>query len=164
MPKLSEDLVTGRMAPWRSSLYNLLNKQERDSLNQAYELEEKVAQEALMAKQKALKQEALEKEITKVNCSLESPKLVFTLADLSEDPSSYQPELIDFLRRHTGDDISLVGSSRLNPGSTAAWGLPISSSPNSKMNFGAKVKWTLASMEVIPANGKFTIIVTVPIE
>jgi hypothetical protein len=162
MGKLSEDLVTGRMVPWRSSLYNLLNKQERDSLNQAYELEEKVAQEALMANQKALKQEALEKEITKVNCSLESPKLVFTLADLSEDPSSYQPDLLDFLRRHTGDDISLVGSSRINP--AAAWGSPLSPSPNSKMNFGAKVKWSLASMEVIPANGKFTIIVSVPIE
>jgi len=159
MAKLSEDLVTGNIAPWRSSLYSLLNKQERETLNEAYRLTEKARQEELMANQKAMRQQELDREITRVNASLESPKLVFTIADLNEDPTKFQSEMVDFLRRHTGDDISLVGSSRLNQ---TAW--TTAPSPNSKMNFSAKVKWTLASMEVIPANGKFTVIVQVPIE
>lgn len=129
-----------------------LNAQERESLKQACELAEKTTQEALMANQKAKQQQELEKEITKINGSLESPKLVFTIVDLSEDPTSFTPELIDFLRRHTGDNISLIGSSTL------------SFPPSSKMTFDAKIKWSLASIEVIPANNKFTAIIKVPIE
>jgi len=98
----------------------------------------------------------LDKEITQINAGLESPKLTFTIADLKEDPSEFETELVDFLRRHSGDEINLTGKQ----GIFHSLGGP----SQQKMNFSAKLKWSLASFETIAANGKYTVTVKVPIE